>query len=158
MRTMQRVVVSIAAASGLVAVVGVILTSRLERCDVEWEWRSALAQLFFPVPFLEFDPVASLSVALAATIGCAVAALVIGASLDVRRGIASTAILVAAVTTAAMVGSALGLALIGCETMVTGNIRTWLLLMGVASLVGAVLGYLVGLGVATIVARRSRLA
>ncbi len=157
-RTTQRVVASIATAGGLVALVGVILFSRLEPCGGAWDWQARLSEVLFGFGTDFARGWALLLVALAAAVGCAIAAVVIGASLDVRHGIAATAILVAVVAAAAVVGLAIGNVLIGCETIVTEQARVSLVPMGVAALAGAVPGYLIGLGVASIVARRSRLA
>lgn len=154
MRMMSRVVASIAAASGLAALVGVILVSRLDPCTADWDWQTRLSELLF-----SFDLArgwALLSVALAAAVGCAIAALVIGASLDVRHGIAATVILIACVTGAAVAGVALGTVLRGCEPIVAGEIRDALVPVGIAALVGAVPGYLVGLAIAAARSHRSR--
>ena len=157
MQRTQRVVASIATAGGLVALVGVILISRLEPCGGEWDWRSGLSEALFGI--IDFARGwALVSVAFAAAVGCAIAALVIGASLDIRHGIAATAVLVTVVTAAAVLGVAIGTILRGCETIVARETRDWLKAMGVAALVGAVPGYLIGLGVATIAARRRRRA
>jgi hypothetical protein len=155
MRTTQRVVASIVAASGLVALVGVILMSRLGPCGGEWDGQSRLSEVLFGFGTDFARGWALLLVALAAAVGSAIAALVIGASLDVRRGISVTAVLVAVVAAAAVVGLAIGNVLIRCEAIATEQTRVSLVPMGIAALVGAVPGYLVALGIATIAARRS---
>lgn len=157
-RMTSRVVASIAAASGLVALVGVILFSRLDPCGAYWDWQARLSEVFFGF-WIDWERGwALLSVALAAAVGCAIVALVIGARLDVRRGIIATAVLVMVVTTSAVVGVAIGTFLRGCEPIVAREVRDALMPMGIASLAGAAPGYLIGLAVATLVSRRSRSA
>jgi hypothetical protein len=158
MRTTRLVAASIAAASGVVALVGVFLSTRLGRCGRAGDPLSELAEVLTGF-WIDWERGwALLSVAAVAAVGCAIVALAIGASLSVRPGIAATAVLVVAVTAAAVVGLAVGTVLRGCETIVAREVRDALVPMGVASLVGAAPGFLAGLGVAALVTRRRRLA